>query len=76
MLYPATYGNPIVVKTGIYDFSAYTVADVSIVDKFGISKGNRFLSKKFFGAVVFGLGEHVGHHGCQQRIDGCQNAQC
>jgi hypothetical protein len=38
VLYPVSYGNPASVKNGSFDFSDYTVTNVTITDMFGIAR--------------------------------------
>jgi len=44
ILYPSSYGNPVSVKNGSFDFSDYQVTDLSITDVFGIVRQYKLIS--------------------------------
>ncbi|MCX6257973.1 MAG: hypothetical protein NTW49_08790 [Bacteroidia bacterium] len=44
ILYPASYGNPQSVKNGSFDFSSYTMTDVTITDEFGIIRAYKLFN--------------------------------
>ena len=53
LLYPAAYGTPSLVRSGINNFSAYTLTDVTITDAFGVARAYKLLTTgiQFGGAV-------------------------
>lgn len=44
VLYPAAWGDPNSVKTGVFDFSDYTVENVTIEDEYGESRSYKLFS--------------------------------
>lgn len=53
LLFDAAYGAPTLVRSGINNFSAYTLTDVTITDTFGVARAYKLLTTGLqFGAAV------------------------
>jgi hypothetical protein len=53
LLFDAAYGAPALVRSGINNFSAYTLTDVTITDAFGVARAYKLLTTGIqFGAAV------------------------